>query len=110
SAYGRYAKNRGANAFTMLRRHSHIEVSARATGESQKNVTPAGHDYMLGRSFAEAVSIEQLANHVTPKYLEEELPDAPYEMYASFAPNRKHMWGMTIDLNSCTGCSACVAA
>ena len=111
TAYGRYAKNRGANAFALLRpRHTHIEVAARATGEAQINVTPAGFDYMLGRSFAEAVSLEQLANHIAPKYIEEELPDEPYEMYASFAPNRKHMWGMTIDLNACTGCSACVAA
>ena len=110
-AYGRYAKSRGANAFTLLRpRHAHIEVAARATGDYQMNVTPAGFDYMLGRSFAEAVSIEQLVNHIEPKYVTEELPDAPYEMYASFAPNRKHMWGMTIDLNACTGCSACVAA
>jgi anaerobic selenocysteine-containing dehydrogenase/Fe-S-cluster-containing dehydrogenase component len=111
TAYGRYAKNRGANAFAaLLPRHTQIEVTAHATGESQNNVTPGGFDYMLGRSFAEAVSIEQLANNIKPKYVEEELPDVPYEMYKSFAPNRKHMWGMTIDLNACTGCSACIAA
>jgi anaerobic selenocysteine-containing dehydrogenase/Fe-S-cluster-containing dehydrogenase component len=111
TAYGRYATNRGANAFVALRpRHLRIEVSARATGEAQENVTPAGLEYMLGRSLAEAVSIEQLAGNIAPKYLEDELPDVAYEMYPSFAPNRKHMWGMTIDLNACTGCSACVAA
>ncbi len=111
TSMGRYAKNRGANAFAALPpRRFGIEVTARATGVSQSNVTTAGYDFMLGRTFAESVSVEQLANNVTPGYEEEELPDAPYEMYKSFAPNRKHMWGMTIDLNACTGCSACVAA
>jgi anaerobic selenocysteine-containing dehydrogenase/Fe-S-cluster-containing dehydrogenase component len=111
TSMGRYARNRGANAFAILRpRHWRIEVTARATGQSQSIVTTAGNDFMLQRTFAEAVSVEQLANNVKPKYVEEELPDVPYEMYKSYVPNRKHMWGMTIDLNSCTGCSACVAA
>ncbi len=108
---GRYAQGRGANAFAALKPgRLSAGVSAHGTGDSQSIVSPAGNDYMLGRSFAEAVSIEQLANGIAPRYLEEARPEVPYEMYASFDASRKHMWGMTIDLNSCTGCSACIAA
>jgi molybdopterin-containing oxidoreductase family iron-sulfur binding subunit len=62
----------------------------------------------MGRSIVEAMSIEQLARGVVPK---SEAPEVtgPFEMYPPWKYPR-HKWGMTIDVNACTGCSACVTA
>jgi anaerobic selenocysteine-containing dehydrogenase/Fe-S-cluster-containing dehydrogenase component len=109
TSYGRYAKGIGVNLFSYLPEGTRsVSVTARHIDKQYKLVTPLGNSDMLGRTIIEAMSVTDLANGVEPDYGEEKI-DRPYEMYAPIE-YAGHKWGMTIDVNSCTGCSACIAA
>ncbi|HXW85465.1 MAG TPA: molybdopterin-dependent oxidoreductase [Candidatus Binataceae bacterium] len=116
TSYGRYAGGRGANPFVLLDLYArHTTVKATALAGSRKLVSPqfqdqelaAGRGSMLGREIILAMSLAQLAGGHAPEI--EAPPPEPYEMYPPYAYN-VHKWGMTIDVNACVGCSACVAA
>lgn len=108
-AYGRYAKDVGANPWTILPAGArNAAISVRATNGKRALVSPLGKSDMMGRSIVEAMSIEQLAHGEVPHRDEPEVT-GPYEFYPPWK-YPKHKWGITIDVNACTGCSACVTA
>ncbi len=80
------------------------------TGERYPLASTQEHHLMEGRAPVRTATLEQYKNE--PKVIEEqggETPPRTLTMYPDFKFDG-YKWGMAIDINSCTGCSACTMA
>ncbi len=106
----------GVNAYPLVR----LENNSRRLTVYGLNVTPTdrtdlvaliqGHQSMEGRAIArEATYNEWKENPAAGNEMHEEINKHHTTLYPKMVfPG--HKWGMAIDLNTCTGCSACVLA
>ncbi len=114
SEYGRYAGNTGASPMLLIPSRpsdktgsvmwSGVEVSVVNKKERMRIANVAGSDYQFDRPFLQVVTVEELVRNSLTKEKEE------YPQIYEEHEHPDHRWGMTIDLNKCIGCSACVTA
>jgi molybdopterin-containing oxidoreductase family iron-sulfur binding subunit len=111
-AYGRLARGRGANPFRLLAPDLAMRpgLIAERHGRAPKLARYGGPADPEGRS------IVPLASLAGPDAATEDfllpLPESYDPVLDTVVPHphREHRWGMVIDLEACTGCSACVTA
>jgi molybdopterin-containing oxidoreductase family iron-sulfur binding subunit len=108
---GRAGNNVGVNAFPLTsldhghRRYFAASVALEKTGRTEKLGTTQTHFSMEGRPIVLETSLEEMHRSAESGAETETLPTLWAERLQG-----EHSWGMAIDMNSCTGCSACVVA
>jgi Fe-S-cluster-containing dehydrogenase component len=106
---GKVGQNVGRNVFHLapisngLRRYSAMNVALTKTNKRENPVSTQTHFSMEGRPIVLETTFNQ-ESHTAPE-LKGDLPTLWKERLQG-----EHSWGMVIDLNACTGCSACVIA
>jgi molybdopterin-containing oxidoreductase family iron-sulfur binding subunit len=122
-SYGRYAKGRGVNPAVLLpvaqdahsgsRAWSGVTVKLSKTGRRSELVRTDGSLTDHERGFSRIIPLSALTSPAATSPEGSTPNAAPEQEHPSMYPPHEHKdyrWGMAINLSSCTGCGACVAA
>ncbi len=113
SSAGTLGTDVGVNAFPFIANHDQLrgqKVQVSKTGETYELACTQKHFELHGRDedILQQMTLAEFLND--PKTAKKK----EAESFSMYAENEfvypGHRWGMAIDLNSCTGCNACVVA
>jgi Fe-S-cluster-containing dehydrogenase component len=83
------------------------DLRIQKTGESYPLATTQHHQTMDGRDLARAGDLRAYLQN--PQMFKDPIEEKPPSLYPPYEYNQKK-WGMSINLNACVGCAACVIA
>jgi len=111
---GKIGNGTGFNAYAIRTARSPwfaAGLAVERTGERYALATTQHHHSMEGRAVARSAPLDEYLHH--PE-LFHEMAEEPARDFTLYNPDEfassGYAWGMTIDLNACVGCNACVAA
>jgi molybdopterin-containing oxidoreductase family iron-sulfur binding subunit len=82
-------------------------LEIRKTGNRWPLAATQTHSSMEGRDFVRVATLDEYQKD--PKFAQADAVENPLSLYPP-VKYEGYAWGMAIDLNSCTGCGACVTA
>ncbi len=112
NAVGRIGNNVGYNAYRIRSSKSpdfDSGVTLIKTDEIYELANTQNHGSMEGRPIVREATLEEYKNH--PTFAKDMVKHPPLEsLWDEFKYDEGYQWGMSIDLNLCTGCNTCVLA
>jgi molybdopterin-containing oxidoreductase family iron-sulfur binding subunit len=112
TAAGRVGNGVGSSAYSLRTRQSYeydLGLTVRKTRDKYPLANTQDHGSMEGRPLVREASLEEYRNN--PEFAEEMVKHFPLvSLWDEHSYREGYQWGMSIDLNACTGCNACTIA